>query len=517
MAQLDETITAGQVGHLNDHGQLHAKANYVVDVRDFGAVGDGSTDDASAIQAALDAAEGPSNEGGEVVFSQGRYAVETSLSWHSDVSLRGVGSDNQTSAKPVLLWEGAAGGTLIAMDTGPAASTASVDSLVFRSGTTNTAGILMDVQKRFDLPGTFYNCQWQKSTIAGLKFGNGGTNITIYGSRWDQNQGHSIWLTGGNVASFNLTSYTFDITTGFPADGTVFFDMSAISTHSRITFRDGNWEINAAVNEFLKLGRDLSESFETQYTVSIDGFISNNGGGLDETYELIRVYPVEPDQHRTVSLHFTGVNMNQKVRDWWTGLPITPPNKNIRNLSGNFAGDANGLNFQYVHIATPENAIAAPIGAICLNAGGGAGTTLFVKESGTPATAQGTLTMDTQPINGDTYKLDAKTYTFETSLTNVDGNVAIGGSLAQAKLNLVAAIDLSGTAGTDYATLMTRHTTVHVDPFISNDVIISARSGGTAGNSIATTETFDASTNIFDGAVLGTTTSGAGETGWVGK
>ena len=122
--------------------------------------------------------------------------------------------------------------------------------------------------------------------------------------------------------------------------------------------------------------------------------------------------------------------------------------------------------------------------------------------------AEGSLTMDTQPTDGDTYTLDAKTYTFQTTLTNVDGNVNIGGSLAQAQANLVAAIDLSGSAGTDYATLMTAHTTVDVAAFATDIAVITAQTVGKAGNSIATTETFAAGTNIFDAGTLGTTTLG---------
>ncbi len=159
--------------------------------------------------------------------------------------------------------------------------------------------------------------------------------------------------------------------------------------------------------------------------------------------------------------------------------------------------DQNDVDLEFHHHAAAGDLITAITGA--------------VRATGFPASgvlAQGTLTLDTEPINGDTYTIGSKVYTFETSLTDVDGNVNIGGTLAQAKLNLVSAIDLSGVAGTDYADAMSANTDVTIAAFISDDAILSAILGGTAGNLIATTESFDAGTNIFDAAVLGTTTPG---------
>jgi len=123
--------------------------------------------------------------------------------------------------------------------------------------------------------------------------------------------------------------------------------------------------------------------------------------------------------------------------------------------------------------------------------------------------AEGTLTLDTQPTDGDTFTVDTKTYTFESALTNVDGNIAIGVDLAGSQANLVAAFDLSGVAGTDYATAMTAHTSVDIAAFATNAAVLTAKTSGPDGNSIATTETFNAGTNVFDAATLGTTTKGA--------
>ncbi len=123
--------------------------------------------------------------------------------------------------------------------------------------------------------------------------------------------------------------------------------------------------------------------------------------------------------------------------------------------------------------------------------------------------AQGTLTIDTKPIAGDTMTVDTKVYTFKDTITAADGDVFIGATLATAQANIVAAFNLTGVAGTDYGSGMTYHPTVSIAAFAADDAVLTAKTGGTAGNSIATTETFDEGTNVFDAATLGTTTTGA--------
>jgi len=116
--------------------------------------------------------------------------------------------------------------------------------------------------------------------------------------------------------------------------------------------------------------------------------------------------------------------------------------------------------------------------------------------------SQGTLTVDTQPTSGDTMTLGSKTFTFVPDGTeNADGEVSIGTDLATAQANIVAAIN--GIDGVN-----TAHTQVSAAAFATNASVITALVGGTAGDSIASTETFTAGTNVFDAATLGTTTAG---------
>lgn len=136
------------------------------------------------------------------------------------------------------------------------------------------------------------------------------------------------------------------------------------------------------------------------------------------------------------------------------------------------------------------------------NAGGGitAGN-IDVDISADTTASQGTLTIDTQITTTNTMTIGSTVYTFLTDGTeSVAGDVSIGTDLATCQANLVAAVN--GDALND------PHPLVTIADFATNDAVITAISGGTAGDAIATTETFTAVTNIFDGVTLGTTTAG---------
>ena len=97
-------------------------------VEDFGAVGDGATNDATAINLAIVAC-GSTRGGGTVHFGSKNYAITASIvNIYHNVLLKGQGqgySSNVTDALTAatrITWAGAAGGTMVAL--GPAASAA---------------------------------------------------------------------------------------------------------------------------------------------------------------------------------------------------------------------------------------------------------------------------------------------------------------------------------------------------------------------------------------------------------
>ena len=110
--------------------------------------------------------------------------------------------------------------------------------------------------------------------------------------------------------------------------------------------------------------------------------------------------------------------------------------------------------------------------------------------------ATSTLTVDTQPTNLDTMTIGTKAFLFVTDGTEAnDGDISIGTDLATAQANIVAAVN--GTDG-----INTAIENVSIADFATNDAVVSYDLVGTDGNSIATTETFTALTNVFSSATL---------------
>lgn len=105
----------------------------------------------------------------------------------------------------------------------------------------------------------------------------------------------------------------------------------------------------------------------------------------------------------------------------------------------------------------------------------------------------------TGPIsNGDTVVIDGVYYQFTN--TGVDTGSPDGSSSNPWLVNFVGnndtdlralfdAINDSGTAGTDYSTTLTANTNVRAHAVAANDLYVSAREVGTAGNTIAVSET----------------------------
>jgi hypothetical protein len=126
--------------------------------------------------------------------------------------------------------------------------------------------------------------------------------------------------------------------------------------------------------------------------------------------------------------------------------------------------------------------------------------------------AQATLTSDATNVSvDDTVTIGAVTYTFKASPTTVANQVKIGASASATLDNLKAAINLTGTPGTDYGSNTVIHPTVYASTKTATTLLLFAKAEGTGGNSLASTE---GSTHLSFGA--GTFAGGNAATGYAG-
>ncbi len=123
--------------------------------------------------------------------------------------------------------------------------------------------------------------------------------------------------------------------------------------------------------------------------------------------------------------------------------------------------------------------------------------------------ATGVLTLTANATDTETVTIDTKVYTFQTTLTDVDGNVLIGATASDSLDNLIAAITLGAGAGTLYAASTTLHPTVTAAAGVGDTLDATAKTLGTNGNSIATTETL--ASGSWGGATLSGGTNGIKE------
>ena len=130
----------------------------------------------------------------------------------------------------------------------------------------------------------------------------------------------------------------------------------------------------------------------------------------------------------------------------------------------------------------------------------------LLPQAGTPVNAiaaQGTLTIAEPVTAEDTMTIGAVVYTFKANGTAAAaGEIDMGAAEANTKLNIVTAI--KGTDG-----LNTAHPTADcAAAFVGDGLVLTAKTKGTVGNALATTQTLTHASNIFDAATLGTTTAG---------
>jgi hypothetical protein len=108
-----------------------------------------------------------------------------------------------------------------------------------------------------------------------------------------------------------------------------------------------------------------------------------------------------------------------------------------------------------------------------------------------------TLSMATQPTDGDTVTLGGVTFTFKTALTPTAGEVLIGANAAAAQTNLKKAVNDEGTAGTHYVALSLENRRSLQNAQIAMATWSGNASAVTGYGRIAGTETFTDATDAW--------------------
>ena len=120
-----------------------------------------------------------------------------------------------------------------------------------------------------------------------------------------------------------------------------------------------------------------------------------------------------------------------------------------------------------------------------------------VQNNNLPWTA--TLTIATQPTDGDTVTIAGVTFTYKTALGTTAGQVLIGADAAAARQNLVYAVTGTGTVGTHYYALSSENR------FILNKRALSATTAEgmafTGNGDIVVAETFNSGNNLWSAQV----------------
>lgn len=156
-------IGASPAGHGHAYGDLANRP--FVSVKDYGAVGDGATDDRAAIQAALDASL-------HVFIPPGNYLINGALSLRDFQVLRGAGlygnSDgNQATGATKLLFTGTAGACITQADTTTAFLHAGMSDMTIRA--TGTYSWIFDFKTLVGWKMTSMRSETSSTTCGGFR------------------------------------------------------------------------------------------------------------------------------------------------------------------------------------------------------------------------------------------------------------------------------------------------------------------------------------------------------------
>lgn len=428
---------------------MTAIMNPPFNVKHYGALGDSTTDDSAAIQAAIDACD--ANRGGTVLFPQGRYKIVTGLIVTKPGTQligeggRGVSSDLANGSTRIIVGNGIWGVTI-----GSSSSSiflgSSIRDLMFCE---ENAGQALGGVKLLRTSNCYFEGLQVGAFTAGTGFLADGTgDQTQYNTFVDCRfgkcaKGYEQKAANGTVM---LSCYFDGSTNGLtPTASTTGCLITSGDTFRAIGTRfqgyDTLLDLSANIGHHVEAAR--FEVFTTQAVIlrggagaqgaKITGQADNSLNGSIGTGVVLSSGVIDPD----IDLHI--VNVATRVTDNGATRPTirvkNPTQENVQQLIR-----FNTLGGPYISSgsATPEGNITAPVGSVYMRTGGGASTTFYVKETGSGNTGWiaygaagggGSLTTDENILAADTTMTTAGTFYDGATLTLAAGTWIIQGQI----------------------------------------------------------------------------------------
>jgi len=266
----------------------------VWNVKEYGATGNGTTDDTASIQSAIDAAHNSSIRGGIVYFPGGVYKITSTLLCTERIRIHGSdGGGGNPLRWPEIIWFGAATGAAIQWTSGR--YWVGIENICLHTGSGATNRLQHGVQfdTRIDTGAGFRNMQVANLTGNCFRFLLGGINVHVDHFRADNFNDYVFYWNHRDQDNLSISFFTVDnnvVGVGGVTGGGLFrSDVGVISIDDtlRLEINHGNFEMNstlAAGEAAIKIGtNDAVAKESTMVKISNSWF---HGGGHTATTGL---------------------------------------------------------------------------------------------------------------------------------------------------------------------------------------------------------------------------------------
>lgn len=388
----------------------------VVNVFDYGATGDGTTDDTEAIQAAVDAAFQPvaSNYGGGVLFfPRGTYKITTAITLpNAQFHIYGEGTASVISCTGCsgFLYPGQYSSISYLHDLFILGDSTSATE-AFNSSPSNVAFVFTQVHferlriygfpRMFNIPNAQI-CSWADCMFDGI---SGGSvfyvHITATGQAANSNRVMRCQITGVNVQTIDFDPTVFDARAANWLFDACDFQQSG-STNPPLTINDVDWVIRNCEFENSTAACEI-DLVETDYQAQLNNTTIEGcamvGAVTTAHIKLRRTGTVQKAYYNTVkNINVGGANLIEITSGRSTvilncaGVVTDSGGEFTVQIGGSTILGSAGIKVigAYINTAlwtsgtgTPEGAVTAVVGSLYTRLNGGAGTTFYVKESGT--------------------------------------------------------------------------------------------------------------------------------------